>query len=307
MEGVLSGLTVIAIVVCLGYVVGRLDVIGPNAEEVLSRLSVLVATPALLFSTLAKADVRSVLSSALLVTVVSTATAAIVFVLVAGAWWRRPPAETIVGTLASFYVNASNLGIPVAVYVLGDASYMVPVLLYQVVVVTPIAFAGLDAATRTTRRSPLRVFLQPLHNPVTIACVLGLLVGLSGLALPEPVMRPIELVGAIAVPAALLVFGMSLHGAPAPGSGDTGRMVWLAVFLKSLVQPAIAYGFAAFVLDMKETALLAATLTAALPTAQNIYVYAVRYGRGTTLARDAVLLSTAACVPVLIAIATLAG
>ena len=72
------------------------------------------------------------------------------------------------------------------------------------------------------------------------ACCLGL----SGLALPEPVMRPVDLVAGIAVPAALLVFGMSLHGAPAPGGGDTGRMVWLAVFLKTVVQPAIAYVFA---------------------------------------------------------------
>ena len=42
-------------------------------------------------------------------------------------------------------------------------------------------------------------------------------------------------------------------------------------------------------------------------TAQNVYVYAVRYARGTTLARDAVLLSTAACVPVLMAVAAFAA
>ena len=87
-EGVLSGLTVIAVVVCLGYVVGRLDVIGPGAENVLSRLTFSVATPALLFSTLARADVRSVLSAALLVTVVSSVSAVVLFVLVAGALWR---------------------------------------------------------------------------------------------------------------------------------------------------------------------------------------------------------------------------
>ena len=142
MEGVLSGLTVIAIVVCLGYLVGRLGVIGSGAEDVLSRLTFFVATPALLFNTLARADVRSVLSSALLVMVVSTVSAVVVFALVAGALWRRSLAETIVGALASSYVNTVNLGIPVAVYVLGDVSYMVPVLLYQLVVVTPLAMAG---------------------------------------------------------------------------------------------------------------------------------------------------------------------
>lgn len=300
-------MAVVAMVVCLGYVVGCWGVLGPGAEDVLARLAFFVATPALLFSTLAAADVRSVLSSALLVTVVSTLSVMCVFALVAGALWRRSAAETIIGALASSYVNAANLGIPVAVYVLGDAAYMVPILLYQLVVLTPLAMSGLDAATRTTRRSPLKAFLAPVRNPVTIACGLGLFVGLSGLSDPAALLRPVELVAATAVPVALLVFGMSIHGAPAPGGGHTGRLVWLAVFLKTLVQPAIAYVFAAFVLDLDGTALLAVTITAALPTAQNVFVYSVRYGRGTALARDAVLPSTAVCLPVLLVIAAVAA
>ena len=64
---------------------------------------------------------------------------------------------------------------------------------------------------------------------------------------------------------------------------------------------------AALVSQRVEPADLAATITAALPTAQNVYVYAVRYTRRTALARDAVLLSTAACVPVLMGVATFAA
>jgi predicted permease len=56
---------------------------------------------------------------------------------------------------------------------------------------------------------------------------------------------------------------------------------------------------------MTGTPLLASTMCAALPTAQNVFVYAVRYGAGVPLARDAVATTTLLCIPVLIAIAGL--
>ena len=54
-------------------------------------------------------------------------------------------------------------------------------------------------------------------------------------------------------------------------------------------------------------ALLAVTVTSALPTAQNVFVYAATYDRGTLLVRDVVLLSTVLSVPVLVGIALLLG
>jgi predicted permease len=44
---------------------------------------------------------------------------------------------------------------------------------------------------------------------------------------------------------------------------------------------------------------------AALPTAQNVFNYAQRYGRGVVLARDAVLITTALSVVVLVIVAAL--
>ncbi|MDU0347482.1 AEC family transporter, partial [Actinomyces sp. MRS3W] len=47
-------------------------------------------------------------------------------------------------------------------------------------------------------------------------------------------------------------------------------------------------------------ALLMPVTTAALPTAQNVFMYASRYGVAKPLARDAVLLTTAGFVPVVL-------
>ena len=73
------------------------------------------------------------------------------------------------------------------------------------------------------------------------------------------------------------------------------------LLLKNLVQPVIALGLG-LALGLSGHALLAVVVCAALPTAQNVFGYAVRFGQGVTLGRDAGLATTLLSVPVLVAV-----
>ncbi|WP_433787728.1 AEC family transporter [Actinomycetospora sp. CA-101289] len=77
------------------------------------------------------------------------------------------------------------------------------------------------------------------------------------------------------------------------------------VLLKNVVQPALALGLA-LLLGIDGDELVAVAVMAALPTAQNVFGYAVRFGTGTSLARDSALVSTVVSVPVLLGVLTLA-
>jgi malonate transporter len=305
---VVGGFAALVAVIAVGWVVGRAGILGADAAVVLSRLSFFVATPALLLLTLADADAGVLLSAALVATAGSAVLTALLYVAVARWRWRLPPAQLTTGALASSYVNAGNLGIPISAYVLGDPSFVAPVLLFQVLVMAPVGLAVL-AGSHSAGDAPLRwrLLTQPLRTPVVVGCALGVLVAATGVDLPSLVLEPIQLIAALAVPAALLAYGMSLHGAPRPASGQGAGQVWLAVALKTLGQPALAYALGRWAADLSGQALLAVTLTSALPTAQNVFVYASSYDRGTLLARDAVLVSTVLCVPVLIAVALVLG
>lgn len=308
MNGVIGGFGALVAVIAVGWVVGRIGVLGADAGGVLSRLSYFVATPALLLLTLAKADPAVLLSAALLATAGSAVLCALLYVALARWRWRLSPAELATGALASSYVNAGNLGVPIAVYVLGDASFVAPVLLFQVLVMAPVGLAVLSGSrTGGEDRPRWRLLTQPLRTPVVVGCGLGVLVAATGVELPSLVREPIELTAALAVPSALLAYGMSLHGAPRPASGDGAPRVWLAVALKTLAQPALAYVLGRWVAGLSGVALLAVTVTSALPTAQNVFVYASTYDRGTLLARDVVLLTTVLSAPVLVGIAVLLG
>ncbi|MBA2551561.1 MAG: AEC family transporter [Nocardioidaceae bacterium] len=303
MSGILEGFTVIGTIIAVGYVVGRLGVLGPEARTVLSRTAILVATPCLLFTTLAQTDLPAVFSVALVVTVVTCTVVASLYVLTA-VLRRRPLGESVVGAMASSYVNAGNLGIPIALYVFGDASIVTPVLLFQLAVMAPVFTTVLDlAAAReqvTGARSLLRTATAPLRNPITIGSVAGLTVSATGWQVPGAIGAPVELIGALAIPAILLSFGISLHGFQRPGQGGIGASLWTIVALKSVVHPVLAYLVGVLLLDLDGVSLLAVVVTAGLPTAQNVFGYAVRYDQGVLLARDATLVTTILSVPVLL-------
>ncbi|MFJ5301493.1 AEC family transporter [Streptomyces sp. NPDC088350] len=306
MQGVLTGFAVIGVVIAVGYVIGLRGSLGEHGRDVLTKLAFNVASPALLFTTLARADLSVVFSSRLLVTAMSTAAVAGVFVAV-GVVRSWGVGRTTIGALCSSYVNSGNLGIPIAVYVLGDASLVAPVLLFQLIGVTPLALTILDLSGGGEKGPLWLRLLTPLRNPVALGSLAGVAVSASGVHVPDPVMDPLTLIGNMSVPAVLLAFGISLCGSAMPGRGADRGPVLLSVALKSVGQPAVAWVLAAGVFGLHGARLLDVVVTSALPAAQNLYTYASRYRVGEGLARDSVLLSTVLSVPVLVVVAALLG
>jgi malonate transporter len=263
-----------------------------------------VLSPALLFTVLADADVHTLFSSTLVVSAIAAVLSIVLFLGVSLLVFRRKLPEAIIGSLSAGYVNANNIGIPVAVYVLGNTAYSAPVILLQLLVLSPIMLTILDIST-SGKTSIGKAILKPLQNPLLIGSALGVIVAVTEIEIPEPIFEPFRIVGAAAVPLVLIAFGMSLHGQKllAPGSGR--RDILTASVIKLAVMPLIAFLFGHFVFGLDGQLLFVVVVLAGLPTAQNIFVFAQRYGRGITLARDVVLITTIGAVPVLVGVAAL--
>ena len=302
----LAGFFVVWCIILVGWFVGRRRILGDNARPVLSGLTFFVASPALLFETLSKARLQEVFAEPLLVTAAAAITTAAIFFAVARLWLKRALPESLMSAMSASLANSANLGIPIAVYVLGDASYVAPLLIFQLAFFTPMFLMILDSSTSTHRTTALGFFLMILRNPMIVGSGLGLLVAGTGFQVPALVMEPIHLIGGAAIPAMLIAFGMSLNGTR-PLQASAGRRVdtLLASGFKLVVQPALAYVFARFALGMDGHALFAVVVTSALPTAQNVFVAASRYQTGLTVAKDTVLITTVVAVPAMIGVALL--
>jgi len=302
--GVLIGFGIIAFVIVVGYVAARFGVGGEHAPYVLNRIAFYVTNPALLFTVLAKADLRVVFSAHVGVAAIAAIAAAGLFVVVSRFFFRTPAAETTIGALGAGYVNANNIGLPVSVYVLGSASFVAPVLMLQLIVFAPVALTVLDVTSRGA--VSLRAILTgPVRNPMIIASLLGLIVDLTGVQLPDAVFKPFDLLGGAAVPLVLLAFGMSLRGSRPLRAGAGRAQIITAALIKTVGMPLIGYLAGRFVFGLAGHDLFAVVALSALPAAQNVYNFASTYRRGEVVARDTVLLTTLLAIPALIVIAAL--
>ncbi|GAA3047167.1 AEC family transporter [Kitasatospora albolonga] len=276
----------------VGYLVARRGLLGPHAETVLGRFVFHVAMPAALFTMIARTPLERFANASVLAFAAGTALMMGLGAVLAGVVFGRGRGERTVGGMAAGYVNSANLGIPVALQVLGDATFVAPVVLLQVLVVTPVALTLLDAEGGRSGRRVRDLLALPLRNPILLAAGLGAAVSALHWRLPVELARSCELLGGAGVPTALVALGLSLHGRP-PAEGRTPPAeLCVLVTLKTVLQPLAAYAVGHWLLHLPAGQLRTVALFSALPTAQNVYTYAREYGVGKVLARDAVLWST---------------
>jgi len=302
----LTGFVVVGVAIVVGWLLGRIDLLGEHGRPVLARLTFFVLSPFLLFVVLAQADVRMLFSALLPVSAIAAVAVMAVYAVVARLAWRRSVGETAIGALSAGQVNSNNIGIPLSLYLLGSAAYPAPVILMQLLVFTPITMAILDAVT-TARASLWRAVARVATNPIVVGSVLGTLVSVLGIELPAIVMEPAQLIANACVPILLIAYGISLHGQRVLGPSGRRRDIVVASFLKLVAMPLVAWAVAEFAFGLPDHDVLIVTVLAALPTAQNVFNYSQRYDIGETISRDTVFLTTIGCIPVLVLITALLG
>ena len=306
---ILTGFGSVAVIITIGWLVGRAGVLGKSGGYALNMVVYWVAMPCMLLHTLATSDTGAALGAAFAVAAGSALTVAAIYMLIARPLVGQRGPERVVGAMSASYNNVANLGIPIATAVLHDATAIVPALIFQIAFYAPICLTVLDILTSRHGRLDLRrTLMTPLKNPIFVGAALGLAAGTLPDGLPTVLASPIGLLGQAAVPMALLAFGIGLHGAAVLRKGTSPRRaVVVSSVLKNLGQPLVAWFIASVLLGMEGHALLAAVVIAALPTAQNVYTFSSRFGRGTVQARDSAVVTTLACVPVVLVIALLLG
>lgn len=295
----LTGFVVVGLAILVGWIIGRIDLLGEHARPVLSRLTFFVLSPFLLFVVLANADVHTLFSAMLPVSAIAALAVFAVYVLIARLAWRRSVGELVIGALSAGQVNSNNIGIPLSLYLLGSAAYPAPVILMQLLIFTPISMTILDAVT-AGRISFGRALLRTMSNPIVLGSVLGTIVSVTGLELPPIVIEPARLVANACVPVMLISYGISLHGQRILAPSGRRRDITLATILKLVVMPVVAWAVAEFLFRLPPHDVLVVVVLAALPTAQNVFNYSQRYGVGETISRDSVFLTTVGCIPILL-------
>jgi malonate transporter and related proteins len=294
---VFAALAPVILLIALGFAVGRLGWVRASAVPDLSNLVFLVLTPALLFRTMSKVhvqqlDFRPVAAYFAGVIVIFVAT-----LLVCG--FNRRAA---VLALASTFGNTVMIGTPLVSLAWGDRGLVTVFTLYTIhgmlLLTTATLVLELAVIREQTRsggapaRHPLVTVGKALRNsilhPVPLPIIAALLFAQTGLAIPDIVDRPLQLLATAFSPLALMLVGLTLS---ASRFGEHWRGALALSLVKNLLHPALVV-LAGWALGLSGVPLAVMVVVASLPIGANVFLFSQRYQVAQELITASVGLST---------------
>ena len=294
---VASSLLPVVLLIGIGFAAGRLKLIRGEAVRDLSNLVFLVLVQALLFRTMATADLaRLDLRSVAL------------YYIVAGAMFfallliRGLNSRSAVLALAAIFSNTLMIGVPLVQLAYGQAglvhlftliSMHALILLTLATVVLELLVAREQAAAgQGPRRHIAATVAQAVKNailhPVPLPIIAGFLYSLTGWGLHPVVERPLKLLGDAFGPVALVLVGVTL-AQTAIGPHLRGALV-ISV-LKTILHPLLMWG-AGRALGLTGLPLAVMVVAAALPVGANVFLFSQRYKEAEDLVTASVAVST---------------
>lgn len=305
MQGVLQGFTVVIILISLGFFTARfLPRHRDSIAKGLTPLIYYITNPALMFILLTGTDLRAVIGIFTPIALITALTTGGLFALGVRLLFKTPWQRIPAAAMSTSYVNAGNIGVPLALYAVGSTTPVVSVLLAQLLVLAPLYLCLFALVSRngSEQRSTSvgRSILKSIANPVTVATFIGAIFSWFNLTLPEVLHAPIEMLGESSIPLLLLAFGMSLFGRRPLADKALRGEVLLGTGFKVLFMPAAAWALAQFVFGLHGPELLGVVIMAALPTAQNVLLFSQQFRLNQMVPREVILASTILTLPVVL-------
>lgn len=309
---VLSALLPVVVLIGIGFLVGRMKLIRGEAVRDLSNLVFLVLVQALLFRSMATAqldrlDLRSV---ALYYVVAGLLFLALLFV-------QGLNSRSAVLALAAIFSNTLMIGVPLVQLAYGEdglvhlftliSMHALVLLTLATVVIELLVAREQEAAGGGPRRHIGATVAQAVKNaifhPVPLPIIAGFLYALTGLGLHPIVERPLKLLGDAFGPVALVLVGVTLAGT---AIGAHWRGALLISVLKTVLHP-ILMALAGWAFGVRGLPLAVMVVAASLPVGANVFLFSQRYHKAEDLVTASVAVSAViALITVPVALALLA-
>ncbi len=272
----------IVIIAGLGFVLAR--VLDLDVRS-LSRFALYFFIPALLFTQTYRArigvDFAAIAAFAVIISALMTL---ITFVVIKLMRYDRLTASAF--ALSTVFVNAGNYGLPVVVFAFGNEGLSRAIIFFTVTAILLQTIAVFIAARGSA--SALDATQSIFKQPLVYAVSLGLMLNLSGLIIPEPLMKSLDLAGTAAVPVMLTILGAELsHITFTRDQFDIG----LATIIKLVVAPVVAFGLAAL-MGLQGRTRAVCIVEASMPTAVVASILAVEFKARPEFVTSVVLVTT---------------
>lgn len=252
----------------------------------LSRVCLYILTPALAFNSLSTSQMSFSVAWRISLCAMMMAPLLWPIFTLFSRLFRSEPQTARSLALPAVFSNAGNYGLPVCLFAFGQEGMDLGVvfMVSQTIIITTLG-VYIAASSKMNAKGSLK---QVLKMPSVYAVALGLLARVSGITIPEAIMRPVGLLAQASVPVFLLVLGMQLAE---KGEDVPVKSVMPAVVFRLILGPMLMAGVG-FVVGLKGLPWQVMVLQAAMPSPVNATILAREFNAQPSAVSKATLINT---------------
>lgn len=293
MLNTLTALMPVILVIASGYLIARTGLITGEQWRGVERLAYFVLFPAVLFRTISQADFASFPTLNMGASLLASIFAMALLLMLA-----RPAIERVwgidPGRFTSIFQGTlrwnAMVALAIADNVAGDTglAMLAVAMVFMIPVLNVLSILVLSHYASGTAPSGARILKDLGTNPFIISIGAGVLLNVSGLALPGVIDDTLAIFARAALPIGIICVGagLDLRSLRRPGPALT-----MGTFLRPVFMPLLAFAFASL-FGVTGPALAIVIIASAVPCASNSYLLARQMGGDAKLMAEIITLQT---------------
>lgn len=275
---------VLYVMVAVGFVCDKVKIFSEETAKKVVDLLLYIITPSLLINSFINMErtqdnIKKFFLSLGLMFLIH-----IIAIALFAPFFRKKDMQDPVFKFGSIYGNTGYMALPLAQAVLGDIGVFYcanGVAAYNVMTFTH----GVRLMKSGNEKLKLKSLIL---NPGVIAILIGLPIFLLNIPMPYVIAKPVELIGSLNSPVAMLIFGTYLSRTNLLNMFKI-KKIYLVALLKLIVMPLACMGVFALC-GIRGTLLTACAITSSVPSGNNTFMFASKYGKDAAVASQMVAL-----------------
>ena len=273
----------------LGAIAGKFNFLGENGDKILSRFVYYFSLPSVLFISCAEIELSKFLNIPF-ITAYGLGTAIVFYLIYLTPYVKVNKTELPLKAMTVASPNTAFMGIPVMLALFGTKA-MLPVVITTIIlsVVLCVTIVVIELTSPDRKHSILRTLFPVIFkNPIILSIILGFIVSVFNVKLPDCLVNMFKSFGQTCGPTAMFAIGIPLTTLRLP---KNKRQICYLSFVKLIIMPVITLGLL-ILFGASEFMIASGFILAGLPVAATTYIIAQKYEIYVLKSTEIIILST---------------
>ncbi|MCC8097817.1 MAG: AEC family transporter [Eubacterium sp.] len=278
---------ILFILIFTGFGCVKAGVIKAESKKVFSDLLIYLIVPAMIINSYTSGFDPEVFSNLIQAFALSTLFLITGLIITFAAGLKLKDKNAPIAKFACIFSNAAYMGFPLIEALFGSEG-----LIYASAYVTVFnILIWTIGYGMVSKKSDMKEIIKSIcTTPAVISVILGLIIFLCRITVPEVIVKPLSYIGSMNTPLSMIIIGIIIANS-APAAIIKNKLIVFVIVLRMAVIPVVCFGTFYF-LNIRGTVPNIVLLLEACPSAAMTSVFAVQYGYDENLAAGAVVITT---------------